>query len=602
LIYVTSVNGEQVEPITQFGNFKMEQEVNGAFSVSFTSFNLSNNPAHNILEEESLITVDGYDFRVKQLKENRTSKTVLGMSTFFDLNDKRQNEIYGGTHTFNEFMSFVLDGSGWLFTFDEEINHHRMIENFGEANVVALVNALCSNYQCEYEIRPNNHLHFTYKIGGDKDAQYRYRHNVKALHKNVDTTKLKTFIRGYGANGLTVSYTSPNASIFGIREANPIHEDSLTQSDSLLERLKSEIVDYPEAYFELDSVELTNKELGERVWLIYEPLKIEFQTRVLSQTKEFRAGKLVTTKVILGNTLPKSTDDLLVSQKVEIDVNRKEYRSRFEQTNDRITMEVEEVKGSIAQLEIKADEINLSVNNRITDEMATINIKADNINLSVNNRITNEVSTINQRADQIELKVQKNESNVSTLTIQAGQIESRVTGLDGRMGTAESRITQTDQRITIETRGDNLVSSINVAPYGVSINADKINLNGAVIASGSIEGHSSLNIATDATVGNNLYLGRGIGDKSLVFNNSNRINASGYGMDLNAQQITLSSSDITIGTSSYSRTGFNGTVDFSYANVLGVALAHSQGIGISYSGGYLYVKVNGSTVGSVKLT
>ncbi|WP_025115342.1 prophage endopeptidase tail family protein [Lysinibacillus fusiformis] len=601
MIYVTSVDSKQVEPLTQFNNFKMEQEVNGTFSVSFTSFNL-NNPAHSILHEESVITVDDFDFNVKQLKENRTSKNIVGVSTFFDLNDSRKDEIYGGTHTFNEFMSFVLDGSGWSFTFDNDINHHKIIPNFGEANVIALVNVLCSTFQCEYEIRPNNQVHFSHAIGGDNDAQYRYKHNIKALHKNVDTTKLKTFIKGYGANELMVSYTSPNASVFGVREADPISDDNLTESDSLLEKLKNELMDYPEAYFELDAVELTDKALGERVWLIYEPLKIEFQTRVLSQTKEFRTGKLVTTKVILGNTLPKSTDDLLVSQKVEIDENRKEYRSKFEQTNDRITMEVEEVNGSIAQLEIKADEINLSVNNRITDEMAAINIKADNINLSVNNRITNEVSTINQRADQIELKVEKNESNVSTLTIQAGQIESRVTNLDGRMGTAESRITQTDQRITLETRGDNLISSINVAPYGVTVNADKINLNGAVIASGSITGHSSINIATDATVGNNLYLGQGFGSKSLVFNNSNRINASGYGMDLNAQQITLSSSDITIGTSSYSRTGFNGTVDFSYANVLGVALAHSQGIGISYSGGYLYVKVNGSTVGSVKLT
>jgi len=349
----------------------------------------------------------------------------------------------------------------------------------------------------------------------------------------------------------------------------------------------------------LDSVELTNKELGERVWLIYEPLKIEFQTRVLSQTKEFRAGKLVTTKVILGNTLPKSTDDFLVSQKVEIDENKKEYRSRFEQTNDRITMEVEEVNGSIAQLEIKADEINLSVNNRITDEMAAINVKADQINLNVNNRITNEVSTINQRADQIELKVQKNESNVSTLIIQAGQIESRVAGLDGRMGTAESRITQTDQRITIETRGDNLISSINVAPYGVSINANKINLNGAVIASGAITGQSSINIATDATVGNNLYLGQSGGYKSVNF-------GSGSNITYNGSYMELSSPNVRLNGSSNELNGYNtiyGTLNVPQTtNLIGVVRAESSGLGISYSGGYLYVKVNGSTVGSVKLT
>ena len=212
MIYVTSVDGKRVEPLTQFNNFKMEQEVNGAFSVSFTSFNL-NNPAHSVLHEESVITVDGYDFKVKQLKENRTSKNIVGVSTFFDLNDKRKDEIYGGTHTFNEFMSFVLDGSGWSFTFDNDINHHKMIPNFGEANVIALVNVLCSTFQCEYEIRPNNQVHFAHTIGGDNDAQYRYKHNIKALHKNVDTTKLKTFIKGYGANGLMVSYTSPNASV-----------------------------------------------------------------------------------------------------------------------------------------------------------------------------------------------------------------------------------------------------------------------------------------------------------------------------------------------------------------------------------------------------
>lgn len=44
LLYVTSDNGLQVEPLSQFNALKMEQEVNGAFSASFISFNLSNNP------------------------------------------------------------------------------------------------------------------------------------------------------------------------------------------------------------------------------------------------------------------------------------------------------------------------------------------------------------------------------------------------------------------------------------------------------------------------------------------------------------------------------------------------------------------------------
>lgn len=164
-------------------------------------------------------------------------------------------------------------------------------------------------------------MHFAKQIGGDNDLQYRYGHNVKALSKKVDTSKIKTYIEGYGADGVFVSYNSLLASNpkFGIKKADPVRDDRFTKSDSLLEHIKLELNDNIEAYFELDSVELTNKELGERVWLIYETLGIEFQTRILKQTYSIRNGKLVTTKVVLGNTLPKSATDILVSQKVEID-------------------------------------------------------------------------------------------------------------------------------------------------------------------------------------------------------------------------------------------------------------------------------------------
>ena len=605
MIYVT--NGNQSEPLVYLSSFEWEQEVKGDFSISFNSVNDSKNVGHSILLEESIITVDDFDFRVKQMKETRHGKQVTALSTYFDLVDKRQNEIYGGTHTFEEFATFVLKDTGWTFTFDQDVSESRMIANFGENNVVALVNALCQVYTCEFEIKRNNHIHFARKIGGDYDAQYRYGHNVQALSKDVDTTKLKTYIEGFGyideENGgqIWVSYESPNAAKFGKREADPVHDDRFTKGEELLEHLKTVLEDEPEVTFELDSIELIDKELGERVWLIYEPLGIELQTRILSQTKGFVNGELRTVKVVLGNAIPKSTTDILISQKVEIDENKKITRSRFEQTNDRITLAVERIGEVSSELTITADEINARVD-KTNESVAEINIKADEINLQVNNKIDNAVTTINQRADRIELKAQQTDNNVASLTIQSGQIQSTVSSQGQQIGNMQTQITQTDQKIEFRTQGDQLVSSINMSPYGVTINADKINLNGAVIANGSITGYSSLNIATDATVGNNLYLGQGNGSKSLVFNNSNRINASGYGMDLNAQQITLSSSDITIGTSSYSRTGFNGTVDFFYANVLGVARAESSGIGISYSGGYLYVKVNGSTMGSVKLT
>lgn len=435
-------NGSNIEPLNHIQNLEVNQEVNGAYTASFASFNYPNNLGYALLEEESLLIVDDQEFRVKQLEENRHSKRIVAVHTFFDLADDRQDEIYGGTRTFNEFATFVLKGTGW--TFSSDVIGSRFIENFGEANIIVLINALCTVYECEYEIRPNKHIHFAKEIGPDRDAQYRFGQNVKALSKKVDTSNLKTYIEGYGANGLFVSYTSPLASNpkFGIKKADPIRDDRFTQSDSLLEHLKRELSDEIEAYFELDSVELTNKELGERVWLVYEPLSIEFQTRILKQTKTIRNGKLVTSKVILGNTLPKSPTDILVSQKIEIDENRKEYRSKFTQTNELIYMSVEAVNESIGVLNIKADNINFSV----TD---------------LSGRLGNAEASINIQANQIQTKVSQTEFNGQTITSKVVQDPYAISQMAQNLN-LQGLVTVTN----LKTPGQTIIDGGNV--YGTS--------------------------------------------------------------------------------------------------------------------------------------
>lgn len=486
-------NGSQIEPLNHIQNLEVNKEVNGAYTASFASFNYPNNPGYSLLEEESIIIVDGQELRVKQLEEVRNSKRIIAVHTFFDLADQRQDEIYGGTRTFNEFATFVLKNTGW--TFSSTVAGSRFIANFGENNIIVLINALCTVYECEYEIIANKHVHFAPQIGGDCDAQYRYGYNVKALSKKVDTTNLKTYIEGYGANNLFVSYTSPLASNpkFGIRKADPIRDDRFTQADSMLEHLKRELNDVPEAYFELDSVELTDKELGERVWLIYEPLGIEFQTRILKQTKTIRNRKLVTTNVILGNTLPKSSSDILVSQKIEIDENRKEYRSRIEQTNELIKLEVEAVNSSIATLEIKADNIELSVT-------------------QLDGRLGNAESSIN---------------------IQAGQIQQRVSYSEYNGPTVTSLITQD--------------------PYSISLLAQNLNLQGLVTFT-NLNTPGSAVIDGGNIYGSQFQVGRGTGSTLTMnaINGSHSIHSS----DANGFQLTTNG---TMSLKSFSGIGIYAT-------------------------------------------
>ncbi|MFJ8103365.1 phage tail protein [Lysinibacillus sp. NPDC096212] len=508
-------NGNQTEPLIQFNNFQMEQEVKGNFTISFNTFNVDNNPAYHMLQVESVVTVEDYDFRVKQMKENRHAKSVTAISTFYDLIDTRKNEIYGGTRKFNEFLTFVLGGTAWRFTFDTDLNEYRLIENFGDNNIIALVQALCQVYECEYVIMPNNRIHFSKQVGGDYDAQYRYGYNVKALSKNVDTTNLKTYIEGYGAASesggqLFVSYESPYAQKYGKREADPVHDDRFTNGQALVDHIRSMLTDFPEVTFELDSIELTNKELGERIWLIYEPMGMEFQTRILSQNKGFVNGRLTTISVVLGNRVPRSTSDILISQKVEIDENKKITRSKFEQTNDRITMEVETIGESISKLELTDKEIKLSVD-ETNKSLAEFKITSQQISTRIENKVDNLSSEFVQTSNEFRTSINDNGRAISTMRQDLAGFEFTV---NSRFNETNSKITQTENQIRFEVvkkdeyNGRTITSMINQDPYAVSISADKINLNGAVMVNGTISGATSIQVTDNITVGNTLNIGQ----------------------------------------------------------------------------------------------
>lgn len=416
MLTVTTLNGATTAPITHYKDDEIYEEVLGDFTLSFASFFTPENEGHSLLTEESIVAYNGHDFRIKQVTTTRNAKRVTAVHTYFDNADKRKYDIFGGTHTLNEFLTYVLAGTGWTFD-NVDVTGYAFISNFGNDNVVSLVDALCGAFGCEFKINANNTLTFAKEIGPNNDAVYRFKSNILTLTHDVDTTKLKTVIVGTGANGLTVTYTSPNASVFGERHAEPFEDDEYFDATELGGRLASEIIDYPEVTIELDTLELTEKELGERVWLIYEPLAIEFQTRILAKTT--RTPRTLST-VVIGNTLGKSGTKDFAEVNIDIDENAKQFRSKIEQTNDRITLEVEEVDASIAAINVRADNITLSVT-------------------GLNGRVGN---------------------NESQLSIQAGQIQSRVTYTDYNGATITSKITQD--------------------PYSISLLAQNLNLQGLV--------------------------------------------------------------------------------------------------------------------------
>ncbi|MFJ7950784.1 prophage endopeptidase tail family protein [Lysinibacillus sp. NPDC096418] len=339
MIYVSK--GSEVEPLIQFNNLDIVKDTSGSLTLSLISLNVENNPGHKLLVEESIIHADDLEFRIKQITEYRTHKEMQAVSTFFDLVDTRRNVIFDKTLApLSEFLDFTLGNTSWSYT--TEITASFFIQDFGDDNVVSLLNRLCEHIGAWYEIKPNKNIVITYKLSGSyNDSFYRYGYNVKSLSKHVDTTNLKTFIRGTGANGITTSYTAPTATQFGIREATPIVDEKITSVGELQHILKNSIVSEPQISLELDTIELVNKSLGERVWLIYEPLDIELSTKIMTIYKTFRNGEIVPYKVVIGNSVPKNASDLFVDTMKYIEQSKKQMLSDLNKHQTNMINEME---------------------------------------------------------------------------------------------------------------------------------------------------------------------------------------------------------------------------------------------------------------------
>ncbi|MEJ9151065.1 phage tail spike protein [Bacillus smithii] len=486
MLVVTSLSG-QTEALPDVKNIEITEQVNGEFSLSFTCFFTERNQhAYPLVQEEAIVELDGHEYRIKQMTEIRNQKEVHAQHVYFDLVDHPQEGTFGGTHTVDEFFSYALNGTGWTFE-NVDVTESAFIPNFGEGNVVALINQICAAFNCEIKIEPNKHIKIYKQIGEDTDNQFRYRHNIKTLKRSVDTTKLATAIKGYGANGLVVEYHSPNEAIYGTRYAEPMTDENYTEADSLREKLKQELVDVPEVSIDIELSQLGfDVGLGDRIWLIYEPMGIEFQTRIMQMKSYPFTHK---SPVVTLSNVKQTVTDILTQQKIEIDQNKKETRSKIEQTNEKITLEVERIDESIASIQVEADNIQLSVqslNNRLQSAESQISIQAEQIEQRVKQETYDQqVFELDNALNDLQMQVYDFSSDNKLTTPEAKALETALVQVKNEstdlLNVADSlgiSAEKTDYEDAISSLESELSNWINAESYPLDITAsqrDEIN-------------------------------------------------------------------------------------------------------------------------------
>ncbi len=482
LLVVKNLTGD-TELLTNINSCEINEEVNGDFSISFTSFSTANN-AHSypLLEEESTVELDGHEYRVKNMTEIRNQKSVAAQHVFFDLIEHQVYGIIGGTRNANDIFSFLLSGTGWTFEI-VDVTNYALFANFGENNVLSLIWDACSKLECEIKIMPNKHVKIFKQIGTDTDNQFRYKHNVKTLKKSVDTTNLRTVIKGFGSNGLEVTYRSPMVEVYGERHAEPVRDDRYTIVESMNERIKQELNDVPVISFELEVTRLGfDVGLGDRQWTIYEPMNIDFKTRVIARKWYPFSNK--SPVVTLGNKKRNFTD-VLTEARIEIDEDKKEYRSKFEQANENINMQVErldgEVQEAISQIDVKAEGV-------LIESKAYTDTGIDEAYNYFDGQIESVEASINVVAGTVALK-----ASVSYVDGQVGAVNSNIGGLDSRIRSAEGSLSVQAGLISSKVSqsdftGNTIASLINQSATTVDIIASKINFVGAVSVLSDITG------------------------------------------------------------------------------------------------------------------
>src|SRR5690625_3560246 len=298
---------------------KRTRRVNGERVIELTVFPTEENKNYfDLLVEEAIVTFDSDEYVIKKVTEksigNTYFKQVTAIHKFYvDLINKQQYDVHNGSITFNNYMRMVFEDTP--YTNFETIDNFpaREFENLGDDNRLALLQKGLDRFKAEMELVGSGYKpRFRKMIGQDTDFQFRFGHNIKAISRDIDTTNLATYIRGYGDPELDVyaEYTSPNATIFGVIDAPTVRDERFKSNNAMLDEIKSRLQDEPLVSITIDFVDLRAAGYpyavpneGDRVWLIYEPMNdLLIETRILEIVEVFnKDGKVIKSEVTLSN-------------------------------------------------------------------------------------------------------------------------------------------------------------------------------------------------------------------------------------------------------------------------------------------------------------
>jgi phage minor structural protein len=313
-LIITTLSG-QSEYLTDYIIIERKKVVNGEYSFPFRVFQTERNQhSFPLVLEESIGEYEGQKYRFKKIRETMKGKTpvkeVQAHHVFFDIIDQHQYDTLTGTINMVQALTHVFSVTDWTWVNQGAFDSVEF-DKFGDGNALELFKIILERYGAEFEITGEKQITLKNQIGSPQEAQFRYKHNIKTLYKDIDSSNVSTYIKGFGKD-ITAEYTSPNASVYGIRHAPPVRDEQFITVEGLQEHLQKVLIDTPNIVIEVETVELKKQgipiheyDLGDTIYLIHEDLGIDSTVRILEYTDYPESHQ--SPKVVLANYKPSLT-------------------------------------------------------------------------------------------------------------------------------------------------------------------------------------------------------------------------------------------------------------------------------------------------------
>ena len=319
-IFIQDYEKTKKEILTDYdkSTFIENWQENETWEISFTIVKTKfNELAFDLVDYENSVFFNGQEFIVKQMGVSvegaAIAKTVTATHIYYTMQDGFQYDTITGTRSINQLLAHVFKPDNRGFTWNVVDPNKKFLpveqENFGNGNYLKLVEEILKDYDA-IVIPDNKNLTFfpRSEYGKKTEEQIRYKYKPDSVKFDIDTLNLKTQIKGFGKKKeddtyyfTPITYTSKQSEKWGIRVQSPVSDDRYTVSGNMLERLKTDLQDYPTITGTVTMKWRVEPNKGDYVAFVYEPLGVNTYIQVVG-IKTYPAIPNKPPEITLSNT------------------------------------------------------------------------------------------------------------------------------------------------------------------------------------------------------------------------------------------------------------------------------------------------------------